>query len=97
MAQARGNAVLLVGATVFVGYLFLTRRLQKVVQVLAEPAPGTQQASATNGGQGAPVPAGIKIPTSGGPVVPGQTPGYGVDPYTNNPANYPPNYGRYRQ
>lgn len=76
MAQSKGNAVLLVGATVFVGYLFLTKRLQKVLQVLAEPAPGAESTPGayTPQGQGglgiprAPWSSGIKIPTSGAPA-----------------------------
>jgi hypothetical protein len=79
MAQ-KGNAVVLVAGTMFVGYLYLTGRLQKVIQVLAEPAPGAALAASTPGatqpsapGRGpiqpeAPwhsLPAGVRVPTGG--------------------------------
>lgn len=36
----QGGTVLLIAGILFVAYLFVTRRLQRVVGVLAEPAPG---------------------------------------------------------
>jgi hypothetical protein len=45
----KGDSVLLVAATVFVGYLFVTRRLQAVFDVLKGPAPGAAPEVSTPG------------------------------------------------
>jgi hypothetical protein len=75
----KGNAVLLVAATMFVGYLYLTGRLQRVIQVLAEPAPGkaleTSEPGAIapqgRGGLGIPRAPwqGVRVPTAGTPPI----------------------------
>jgi hypothetical protein len=76
MAQ-KGNAVVLVAGTMFVGYLYLTGRLQKVIQVLAEPAPGAEGQPLATSSPGESTPAspgaGPRTPRatweSGGPLM----------------------------
>jgi hypothetical protein len=103
MASRKTDSVLLVALTVFVGYLFVTRRLQAVFDVLKGPAPGATKETATGGqivpqGQG-----GLGIPKATWQYTPPFNPSSGgfhletggSDPYTSNPANLPPKWGRY--
>jgi len=103
MAARKTDSVILVSATVFVGYLFVTRRLQAVFDVLKGPSPGAGPEVSTPGATVGSGP-GTKDAKATWQYTPPFNPssgGYhletgGKDPYTSNPANLPPKWGRYR-
>jgi hypothetical protein len=92
---SQGGNVFLVVGVLFIAYLFLTRRLQRVVEVLREPAGG----AATTDTQWHPplaLPPGVRVPTSGTPPFNPNAPGYRAVPWDGGTGAPPEKWGRYR-
>lgn len=83
IAGGKGGAVLLITGTLFVGYLYLTRRLPKVIQAISTPTTGNEY---TN--PGITVPSGGTAPYPAGP--PGSPNTVPINPTTPGTTNGPP-------